>query len=93
MSSTTIRIALIKDCLTTALQPVYLNILDVSHSHKGHSGAEEATGGHFDIHIISCLFQEKSLLERHRMIYAALKDLMPKEIHAISINAGSFGKI
>ena len=29
----------------------------------------------------------RSILERHRMIYQAVDDLMPSEIHALSIQA------
>ena len=31
--------------------------------------------------------QDKSLIERHRMVYAILDEMLKKEIHALSIEA------
>ena len=42
---------------------------------------------HFEATIISDSFNKKSLLERHKMIYASLGDKMSQEIHALTINA------
>ena len=41
---------------------------------------------HFEATIISDSFNQKSLLERHKMIYASLGDKMSQEIHALTIN-------
>jgi stress-induced morphogen len=47
----------------------------------------DSTGGgdHFDASVISAAFEGKSLIERHRMIYAALGDSMRTEIHALAL--------
>ena len=37
--------------------------------------------------IIADAFADRSLIERHRMVYEALGDAMHKEIHALSIDA------
>ena len=42
---------------------------------------------HFETTIISDSFDGKSLLDRHKMIYASLGDKMSHEIHALTINA------
>ena len=77
------RIALIKQRLTQAFNPSYLEIVDEGHKHIGHPGAK--SGGHFAI-IIACeKFQHENLLACHRMIYTVLDDLMEKEIHALKI--------
>jgi BolA protein len=39
--------------------------------------------------IVSTAFEGKSTIARHRLIYAALGDLMKKEIHALAIRAVS----
>lgn len=80
------RITAIKQRLTTALAPESLEIHDDSHLHIGHAGAQSGAG-HYRIDIVSSAFNGKSLIERHRMIYAALDDLMPTEIHALQISA------
>jgi len=71
----------------SVLDPDALDIADDSADHAGHAGA--AGGGHFHLTIVSRNFAGKSRIERHRMIYAALKPLMLHEIHALAINAHS----
>lgn len=72
--------------LTDALQPVDLEIVDESHLHKGHPGARDGRG-HFRIRIISDKFAGLKLIQRHRLIYDAVGDLMETDIHALSITA------
>lgn len=78
------RTALLASALKQAFQPLRLAINDDSGKHAGH---QHGGGGHFSVSIASHHFEGKSLLERHRMIYRALGDLMPGEIHALSIKA------
>ena len=80
------RINLIKQKLTTALEVSHIEIIDDSHKHAGHVGARDG-GGHFNLNIVSSEFKDKSLIQRHRIVYAAVDDLMNTEIHALSINA------
>ena len=44
-----------------------------------------ADGVHFEAHIISSAFAGKSTLQRHRMVYATLGELMGREIHALGL--------
>ncbi len=67
------------------LNPVSLEIQDDSALHAGHAG--NTGGGHFSITIVSSQFSQKSQIMRHRLIYQALTDLIPQQIHAISILA------
>lgn len=71
-----------------ALNPSQLNIEDNSAEHAGHVGARDG-GGHFTVHIVSEAFSGKSLVQRHRMVYDTVTDLMNTEIHALSIQARS----
>jgi BolA protein len=66
-------------------EPTQLEIEDDSASHAGHKG--NMGGGHFNLTITSSHFSEKSQIMRHRLIYQALGDLIPQQIHAISIVA------
>ena len=81
------RMALMRDRLTAGLAPRQLEIFDDSDKHIGRAGA--SGGGHFTVHIVAQAFAGKPLLERHRMIYDLLKDMMRDEIHALSIQARS----
>ena len=40
---------------------------------------------HFEAIVISQGFQEKSLVQRHQMVYSSLGDKMQSEIHALSL--------
>jgi len=76
---------LIRERLTAALSPLKLDIVDDSHKHAGHASAGGA--GHFTVTVVADAFAGKSLIQRHRMVFGAVDDLMPTEIHALSINA------
>ncbi len=78
------RATLIEERLRSALAPVALEIIDDSPAHAGHAGAKD--GGHFTVCIVSAAFVGKTLIQRHRLIHAALADLMHREIHALSIS-------
>lgn len=78
------RVALLEERLRSALAPDSLEIIDESAAHAGHAGARE--GGHFTVRIVSAAFAGKTLIQRHRLIYAALVDLMRRDIHALSIS-------
>ncbi len=67
------------------LQPSSLELKDDSAQHAGHAG--NTGGGHFTLKIVSSQFSQKSQIIRHRLIYQALADLIPQQIHALSILA------
>lgn len=69
------------------IRPTSVDIFDDSASHAGHAGAQETGGGHYELSIVSEAFSGKTTLQRHRMIYECLADLMPGKIHALSIQA------
>lgn len=80
------RIELIKQKLIARLQPEAIEIIDESRFHQGHPGAKDGRG-HFALNITASCFSGKSLIDRHKMIYAALDDLMQTDIHALRMNA------
>jgi BolA protein len=59
-----------------------LEILDDSAKHAGHS---HGGGGHYTLTLVSEKFEGKSLLDQHRMVQDALRDLFPLEIHALAL--------
>jgi BolA protein len=83
---TNARTAMIRERLTRELQPVKLEIIDESAKHAGHAGAASG-GGHFIVNIASPAFENKTLIQRHRLVYDAVGDIMHREIHALSIQA------
>ena len=77
------RVEMIRQRLTEALAPESLDIEDDSASHAGHASAGGA--GHFNVVIVSDKFKGLNLLKRHRLVYAAVDDIMNTEIHALSM--------
>ena len=71
--------------ITAACAPVHLEIEDESHLHKGHVGVRALGGGHFNLLVVSRRFEGQPLVQRHRMIYEAVGDLLPQEVHALSM--------
>ena len=80
------RIAEIRTRLERELSPSHIDIIDESHLHAGHAGAASGAG-HFNVTVVSERFAGQSPIQRHRLVYSALDDLMKSEIHALSINA------
>lgn len=70
----------------SVLEPITLEVFDDSHQHNGHAGFM-ADGSHFRMQIVSAQFEGKNTVARHRMVYAALGELMKEAIHAMNIDA------
>ncbi len=81
----------IERALREALHPEALHIDDESHLHAGHAGAAGG-GGHYRVAITAAAFAGKGLIERHRMVYAALAGEMKGAVHALAINARAPGE-
>jgi BolA protein len=80
------RLEMIRSRLETELAPLELDLVDESHKHVGHAGARDGRG-HFAARIVSAAFEGLPLLARHRLVYAALGELMQTDIHAMSLKA------
>ena len=78
--------------LDSALSPSRIELVDDSEQHRGHGGYNPAGESHFTLRIVSPAFAGKSRVERQRMIYAALGDLMRERVHALSIRASAPGE-
>lgn len=63
-----------------------VEVIDQSHLHAGHPGAADGRG-HFVVRVTSERFAGEPKIRRHRMVYAALGDMMDSDIHALSIEA------
>ena len=78
--------------LTSALSPTKIELIDDSEQHRGHGGYNPAGESHYTLTIESAAFTGKSRVERQRMIYAALGELMESRVHALSIRARAPGE-
>ncbi|NRF68730.1 BolA family transcriptional regulator [Aquincola sp. S2] len=74
--------------LREALSPLQsLEVIDDSHLHAGHAGARE--GSHLTVKIVSERMAGLSRIARHRLVYDALRRVIPQGIHALAIEARS----
>jgi BolA protein len=78
--------------LNQALAPTRVELVDQSEQHRGHGGYNPSGESHFALAIESDAFAGKSRVERQRMVYSALGDLMRERVHALTISARSPGE-
>jgi len=76
----------LRERLESRFTPVQLIIEDESHLHVGHAGAA-AGHSHFRVRIVADAFRGLPTLARHRLVYAAVDDLLKTDIHALAIDA------
>ena len=78
--------------LNSALMPTRIELIDDSEQHRGHGGYNPAGESHFTLRIESPDFAGKNRVQRQRMIYGALGELMDARVHALSIRATAPGE-
>ena len=78
--------------LHAALSPTAIELIDDSEQHRGHGGHNPAGESHFTLHIESTNFAGKNRVQRQRMVYAALGNLMHERVHALSIKTRAPGE-
>jgi BolA protein len=78
--------------LNSALSPTSIELTDDSEQHRGHGGYNPAGESHFSLAIESPAFAGKNRVQRQRMVYAALGELMQSRVHALSIRATAPGE-
>jgi BolA protein len=84
----------IHEKLNAAFAPLSLEVIDDSRKHLGHTHAMRDSGKaapsgetHFTIKVVSEAFKDKSRIDRHRMVNAALRTEIDDGVHALSIEA------
>ncbi len=80
------RVVRIEAKLRETLTPERIEIVDESSKHAGHAGARSG-GGHFAVTIVSARFEGLNPIQRHRLVYEALGELMKTDIHALRVRA------
>jgi BolA protein len=78
--------------LNSALSPNHVELIDDSEQHRGHGGYNPSGESHFSLEIESEAFAGKSRVQRQRMIYHALGELMKERVHALQIRARAPGE-
>ncbi|WJY21366.1 BolA family protein [Fontisubflavum oceani] len=79
----------IQSRLSEAFDPVLLEVVDDSESHRGHAGYQEGGESHFNVAIQSDAFKGLSRIAQHRAVHDALGKELMAEIHALSLDIRS----
>jgi BolA protein len=81
---------MIEDRLASQLKPAHLEVIDESADHAGHAGANGlGQGTHFRVRIGDPSFNQLTRINRHRLVYDAVQDLMNQGIHALAVEVVS----
>ncbi|MGE8397737.1 MAG: BolA family protein [Comamonas sp.] len=76
----------IEQMLRARLSPTQLEVIDESAAHAGHAGANgTGFGTHFRVRIASPVFEGKSRIARHRVVYDSLQHFIDQGLHALAI--------
>ncbi len=76
----------LRDKLVARFAPTQLVIEDESHLHAGHAGAEGGLS-HYRVRIVAEAFRGLAAVARHRLVYAAVDEMLKSDIHALAIEA------
>ncbi len=88
MSDVSLNASQLEAALREVLQPETCVVSDDSGQHAGHVGANgTGFGTHFSVHIKARCFNGLTHVQRHRLVYDALRDLIPQGVHALAIKA------
>ena len=82
------------DKLTAAFAPRGLEIVDDSHRHAGHAGANPDGGGetHFRVSFESAVFAGQSRVARQRAVYGVLAAELKDRVHALELKLRAPGE-
>jgi BolA protein len=75
--------------LRAALSPDALEVIDESQRHEGHAGARPEGETHFRVKVVAKVFRGQSRVAQHRMVNAALADLLGTRVHALAIESAA----
>jgi len=64
----------VQNILTETLNASHVEVLDMT-----------GTSDHFDVTIVSSMFQGESLIRQHQMVYRALGEAMHGPVHALKL--------
>lgn len=72
--------------LTEVFSPSFLEVNDVSESHKGHAGASPKGETHYEVTISSEKFRGKTKIAQERLVHDTLKSEWGSGLHALALN-------
>ena len=80
---------IIEQKLSETYTPQYLQVIDESHLHEGHAGAQPGGETHFRVHMVANMFDGMSRIDRQRHVLACLADELKGPVHALALKLKS----
>ncbi len=77
--------AAIERKLTERFAPTRLEIIDESHRHAGHAGAQPGGETHFSVTLVSAAFAGLGRVARQRLVYETLAEELAGCVHALAL--------
>ena len=71
--------------LTERFAPTRLVVLDESHRHAGHAGAQPGGETHFAVTVVSTGFSGLNRVARQRLVYETLAEELAAGVHALAL--------
>ncbi len=72
--------------LVETLAPTHLEVIDESHAHAGHAGADgTGFGTHFRVRISAKALAGRTRVAQHRLVYDSLRFFLDRGLHALAI--------
>ena len=75
----------IKGIITENLNPAHMQLENESYKHAGHAGDDGSGQTHFQLLVVSNIFQDCNRVERQRQVLAILKPCFDQGLHALSL--------
>ncbi|MDA9246126.1 BolA family transcriptional regulator [Rhodobacteraceae bacterium] len=75
----------IEEKLQANFSPEFLEVVDESELHAGHSGARPEGETHFKVRMKSKSFEGVSRIDRQRSVHKVLKSELDERVHALSL--------
>ncbi len=75
----------ITQILLRHFNPTHIEVINTSSQHARHPSSPKTGESHFNILIVSSLFDNATRVVRHRMVYQLLEDDFKQGLHALSL--------
>jgi BolA protein len=81
----------LREKLTAAFRPDYLEVIDESEAHRGHEGWHEGGGTHFRVVMRAASLNDLSRIDRSRAVHRALAEELRGGVHALALDLAGSG--
>jgi BolA family transcriptional regulator, general stress-responsive regulator len=77
------------EILTREFTPHFLEVVDESHHHAGHSGARPGGETHYHVTIKATCFLGQTRVKMHRAVNTAMQKEFDSGLHALGVTAST----